>query len=83
LVEPNGTVLLLDDTCYFIGFDTLKEAKAAQSLLNKPDTQAFIASFMFADAKRAITKDLLMRICLKEFAASFQEKNWSLQTELF
>jgi len=26
LVEPNGTVLVLDDTCYFIGFDTLREA---------------------------------------------------------
>jgi len=94
LVEPNGTVLLLDDTCYFIGFDTLEEAKIAQSLLNKPDTQAFIASFMFTDAKRAITKDLLMRIDMYKVSQntdfsnryehmSFLNKNKSLQMELF
>jgi hypothetical protein len=40
-------------------------------------------SFMFTDAKRAITKDLLMRIYLKEFATSFHAKNKYLQTELF
>ena len=62
LVKPNGTVLLLDDTCYFIGFDTLEEAQDIQKLLNQLETQAFIESFMFTDAKRAITKDLLMRI---------------------
>jgi len=62
LVKPNGTVLLLDDTCYFIGFDTLEEAKNIQNLLNQIETQEFIESFMFTDSKRAITKDLLMRI---------------------
>jgi hypothetical protein len=62
LVEPNGTVLLLDDTCYFIGFDNIEDAQITQSLLNKPETQEFIQSFMFTDSKRAITKDLLMRI---------------------
>ena len=64
LVEPNGTVLMLDDTCYFIGFETLEEAQYIQNLLNQPETQEFIESFMFIDEKRAITKDLLMRICL-------------------
>jgi len=62
LVKPNGTVLLLDDTCYFIGFDTFEEAQEIQNLLNRIETQEFIESFMFTDAKRAITKDLLMRI---------------------
>jgi hypothetical protein len=65
LVEPNGTVLLLDDTCYFIGFNNIADAQIAQFLLNKPETQEFIESFMFTDAKRAITKDLLMRVNLK------------------
>jgi hypothetical protein len=55
---------MLDDTCYFIGFDNLEDAQIAQFLLNKPETQEFIESFMFFDAKRAITKDLLMRINL-------------------
>jgi len=62
LVKPNGTALLLDDTCYFIGFDTLEEAQDAQNTLNRPDIQGLIESFMFIDEKRAITKDLLMRI---------------------
>jgi len=62
LVKPNGTVLLLDDTCYFIGFDTLEEAQDIQNILNQPEMQKFIESFMFIDEKRAITKDLLMRI---------------------
>ena len=62
LIKPNGTVLLLDDTCYFIGFDTFEEAQNIQNLLNQIETQEFIESFMFIDSKRAITKDLLMRI---------------------
>jgi hypothetical protein len=67
LVKPNGTVLLLDDTCYFIGFDTLEEAEAIQAELNQPEMQEFINSFMFTDSKRAITKDLLMRVGIGEF----------------
>ena len=62
LVKPNGTALLLDDTCYFIGFDTFEEAWEIYNLLNQSETQEFIESFMFTDTKRAITKDLLMRI---------------------
>lgn len=62
LIKPNGTVLLLDDTCYFIGFDTFEEAQHIQNLLNQMETQEFIKSFMFTDSKRVITKDLLMRI---------------------
>ena len=70
LVKPNGTALLLDDTCYFIGFNTHEEAKIVQTELNKPEVQEFIESFMFIDAKRAITKDLLMRIDLDSVANS-------------
>jgi hypothetical protein len=65
LVEPNGTVLLLDDTCYFIGFDNFEDAQITQFLLNRPEMQEFIESFIFTDAKRAITKDLLMRIDMR------------------
>jgi hypothetical protein len=76
LVKPNGTVLLLDDTCYFIGFDTLEEAQNIQDLLNQLETQEFIESFMFTDTKRAITKDLLMRISFANH--SFNRKNKQL-----
>jgi len=67
LVKPNGTALLLDDTCYFIGFDTIEEAENIQNLLNQSQTQEFIESFIFMDEKRAITKELLMRIDLSNF----------------
>ena len=65
LVKPNGNKpLMLDDTCYFIGFDTLIEAEITRFLLNKKITQDFIKAIAFKDAKRMITKDLLMRIDL-------------------
>jgi hypothetical protein len=78
LIKPNGTVLLLDDTCYFIGFDTFEEAQNIQSLLNQPETQEFIESFMFTDAKRAITKDLLMRISFTNHSISLKNKQLSI-----
>ena len=67
LVKPmNNKPVMLDDTCYFIGFDTLIEAEITRFLLNKEIIQNFIQSIAFKDAKRMITKDLLMRIDLNE-----------------
>jgi len=78
LVKPNGTVLLLDDTCYFIGFDTLEEAQEVQNLLNQLDTQEFIKSFMFTDSKRVITKELLMRISFPNHSIYHPKKQLTL-----
>jgi len=78
LIKPNGTVLLLDDTCYFIGFDTLEEAQEIQNLLNQPETQEFIESFMFIDSKRAITKDLLMRIGFSNHSIRLKNKQLNI-----
>ena len=67
LVLPlNNKPIMLDDTCYFIGFDSLINAEITQFLLNKEITQQFISSIAFTDAKRMITKELLMRIDLIE-----------------
>ncbi len=67
LVKPNdGKPIMLDDTCYFVGFDTLIDAKITRFLLNKDITQNFIKAIAFKDAKRMITKDILMRIDLTE-----------------
>jgi hypothetical protein len=67
LVKPNNNKpVMLDDTCYFIGFETLIEAEITRILLNKEMTQNFIQSIAFKDAKRMITKELLMRIDLNE-----------------
>jgi hypothetical protein len=78
LIKPNGTVLLLDDTCYFIGFDTLEEAQKIQNLLNQIETQEFIESFMFTDSKRAITKDLLMRIGFASHSIKLKNKQLNI-----
>ena len=56
--------LMLDDTCYFIGFDRLSQAKIACFLLNHAYTRQFLKAIVFPDAKRSITKEALMRIDL-------------------
>lgn len=65
LVSPeNGKPLMLDDTCYFIGFKEKRFAQIALYLLNHHHTQQFLKSIIFPDSKRSITKDVLMRIDL-------------------
>jgi len=61
---PDGKPIMLDDTCYLVGFDALDIATEVWSLLNGKEVQDFLASIIFQDAKRKITKDVLMRICL-------------------
>lgn len=69
LIKPiNGRPVMLDDTCYFVGFDTRKEAEMVLELLNHQITQEFLRTLMFSDAKRVIKKELLMRIDLAEIA---------------
>lgn len=58
--------LMLDDTCYFIGFDHLEEAQITQRILNSDMVQAFLKAIIFPDAKRPITKSILMRIDLEK-----------------
>lgn len=70
LVCPNGDrPVLLDDTCYFLGFERYQEAVFTVSLLNSPLIVQFLKSVVFLDAKRPYTKDVLMRIDLARAAA--------------
>lgn len=63
LVHPmDNKPVMLDDTCYFIGFDNLQDAMITQTILNSKNIQNFLNSIIFWDAKRVITKDLLSRI---------------------
>jgi hypothetical protein len=65
LVYPaNGKPSMLDDTCYFIGFDDQAHAAYALILLNAEPVQKLLRSLAFTDAKRPYTKDILMRIDL-------------------
>jgi len=70
LVSPNDTKpIMLDDTCYFIGFDSLKMAEIAHYLVNSELVQKFLKSIIFSDSKRSINKDTLMRI---DFESAFE-----------
>jgi len=69
LVLPDqGKPLMLDDTCYFIGFEKWSDAASAFALLNHPFVTGLLESITFSDAKRVFTKDVLMRIDLKAVA---------------
>jgi len=69
LVLPqNDKPVMLDDTCYFIGFDKIEYAVYTIILLNSKITEAFLKSITFSDAKRVFTKDLLMRLDLLNLA---------------
>ncbi len=82
IIPQNGKAIMLDDTCYFIGFDNKEFAQITQFLLNKQETQDFIQSISFEDSKRKITKDLLMRIDLSKIAqkTDFEQINESNKT---
>lgn len=62
--EIDGKIAVCDDTCYMLGFDDYDVAWFTLRILNSPPVQDFINSICFYDAKRAINKDLLMRINL-------------------
>jgi hypothetical protein len=69
LVLPiDNRPVMLDDTCYFLGFDTYLDALFTASLLNSPIVKRFLRSIVFTDAKRPYTKEALMRIDLSRAA---------------
>ncbi|NLK56886.1 MAG: hypothetical protein GX292_04975 [Bacteroidales bacterium] len=75
LVLPqNNKPIMLDDTCYFIGFDKIEYAVYATILLNSEITKAFLKSITFSDAKRVFTKDILMRLDLLSIAKAITQK---------
>lgn len=60
--------MMLDDTCYFLGFDDISEALITLAILNSSYTQDLLRAITFIDAKRPYTKDALMRINLFKIA---------------
>ncbi len=80
ILPQNNKPVMLDDTCYLIGFDKIEFAVYSLILLNSETTAQFLQSVTFADAKRTFTKDVLMRIDLLELAKKIDKTN--LQAEL-
>jgi hypothetical protein len=81
LVLPqDNKEVMLDDTCYLIGFEKIEFAVYSLMLLNYDVTVQFLKSVTFSDAKRTFTKDVLMRIDLMELAKNIKKAR--LETEL-
>jgi len=83
LVFPqNEKPVMLDDTCYFIGFEKIEYAVYAIILLNSPINQEFLRSITFPDAKRVFTKEVLMRMDMFNLANDCPMKYVNEQLEL-
>jgi hypothetical protein len=80
VLSSGNNPVMLDDTCYFVGFDKLEHAVYTLIVLNSKEAMLFLQSVTFPDAKRTFTKDVLMRIDLYELAMTFDVDY--LQTEL-
>jgi hypothetical protein len=68
IVPENKKTIMLDDTCYFLGFDSLSKAIFVWAILNSGRVQQLLAALTFLDAKRPYTKDILMRISIDKVA---------------
>lgn len=60
----DGKPIMIDDTCYQLDFDNLEEAKSIYEALHSNEIESLLKSLIFMDAKRVITKSLLMRLDL-------------------
>jgi hypothetical protein len=75
IMPQENKPVMLDDTCYLLGFDYLEFAVYTLILLNSDTTMQFLKSITFADAKRTFTKDVLMRIDLLELAKKINQQD--------
>lgn len=64
----DGKPIVLDDTVYFLACQSEEEANSYSTLLNSQMANDFFSAFVFWDAKRPITVDLLRRLDLYELA---------------
>ncbi|MDE6802517.1 MAG: SAM-dependent methyltransferase, partial [Muribaculaceae bacterium] len=80
LVSPSdGKPIMLDDTCYQLGFDCFEDALHAMEALNSNEIQSLLRALIFKDAKRVVTKGLLMRLDIEQIC---KEKGIALNSEL-
>jgi len=59
-----GRPIMVDDTCYQLDFEDREEAMCLYNALNSEEIQSLLKSLIFFDAKRVVTKSLLMRLDL-------------------
>jgi len=74
LLEPiDGKCVMVDDTCYFIGFDDLLSAQIYCIALEHPESQKYFEVRIEWSDKRPIKKDILDSFNLQNFINSFKE----------
>lgn len=84
LISPIGNKpVILDDTCYLIGFESERIAQITLKILNGRYAQNLLHSLMFADAKRIINKDLLMRLDLKAIVNKYSPESLAISDSEF
>ncbi len=81
ILPQDNKPVMLDDTCYLIGFDKIEFAVYSLILLNSDTTVQFLQSITFPDAKRTFTKDVLMRIDLLELAKQISKTQLQFELE--
>lgn len=54
--------IIVDDTCYQLAFDSENDATIVCKALKSEDIQSLLRTLIFKDAKRVVTKSLLMRL---------------------
>ncbi|NND96721.1 MAG: SAM-dependent methyltransferase [Pirellulaceae bacterium] len=64
----DGKGVVVDDTCYFLAFDSRQQVQFVERLLASDVTTQFFRARIFWDAKRPITADLLRRLDLEAVA---------------
>jgi hypothetical protein len=57
-----GKPIVLDDTCYFVSCQSKEEAHFVASLFNSVPARDFLSAYIFWDAKRPITIEVLRRL---------------------
>ncbi len=69
VVGPHeGRPVIMDDTTYFLALESREEAEAIADVLSSQAAQSFYRAFIFWDAKRPITAELLRRLDLMRTA---------------
>lgn len=82
LYPIDGKPVVIDDTCYAIGFNNELFARITLMILNSAYVQDFIRAVSSEDAKRIITKELLMRIDLRKSIDHFSNEELGITEEL-
>lgn len=82
ILPQDNKPIMLDDTCYLIGFDKIEFAAYTLILLNSQIAVQFLQSVTFADAKRTFTKDVLMRIDLLELVKHVSKEYLQAEIEI-